>query len=90
MGEAALHQAHEIADRKLRRHRHEHMDIMRREHAPNDLDARLAANLPADAPDAQPDVALKHLVSILRRPDDVVAVIENQWLPVSYCMSGSR
>ena len=51
--------------------------MIRQQHATNDVDTSLAADLKADVSHPKPDIAGQRLVAILRRPDNVVAVIEN-------------
>ena len=54
VGRSALHLADQIADGQFRRHRHEHVDVIARQHALDDLDAILSTDLPDDLPDTQP------------------------------------
>ena len=53
------------------------MDMVARQHAPDDLDAVLSANLTANVTHPQLNVALQHLVAILGRPNEVVTMVEN-------------
>ena len=61
-----LHPSYQITDRQFRRHRHEHVDVVARQHAPDNVDTLLFADFPADVTHAQPNVARQHLVAILR------------------------
>ncbi len=83
VGRPSLHQAHQVAYGQFRRHRYEHVDVVAGQDAPQDIDAILAANLPDDVAHTQPDIALKHFVTVFGRPDEVIAVIENAMLPGS-------
>ena len=51
------------------------MDMIRRQHASDDLDTVLRTNLTANIAHPQLDIASQHLVAILGRPNEVVAVI---------------
>ena len=75
VGRPALHQAHQIAERQLWRDRREHVDMIRRQHASDDLDTVLRTNLSENIAHPQLDIASQHLVAILGRPNEVVAVI---------------
>ena len=44
-----LHQPHQIADRLLRRDRYKHVDVVVRQHAFDDLNSVLSADLPTDS-----------------------------------------
>jgi len=77
---SALHEAHQVADRQLWRDRYEHVDVVARQHAFDDLDRVLCANLAANITDPQAQSALQHLEAVFRRPDDVIAVIVNAML----------
>lgn len=46
VGQAPLHQAHQVAQRQFRRDRHEHMHMVSRQHILNYFHTLLAANLP--------------------------------------------
>ena len=56
VGGAALHQPHQIAHRQFRRHGNEHVDMINRQHAADDVDALFAADLATNVPDPQPDI----------------------------------
>ena len=53
------------------------MDMVARQHAPDDLGAVLSANLTANVTHPQLSVALQHFVAILGRPNEVVTMVEN-------------
>lgn len=53
--------ADRIADGRFGRHRHEHVDMITRQNALDDLDALLGTDLPIDFSDVQSQVTLKHL-----------------------------
>ena len=77
MGRTALHLAHQIRDRELRRHRNEHVDVVARQHPAQDVDPVLGADLAADVTHPQAQRPLQHLVAVLGRPHDMVAMVEN-------------
>jgi len=83
VGRAALHQTHQVTDGQLWRDRHEHVDMVARQHSSDDLDAVLSTDLAADVTNPQLNVALQHLVAILGRPNDapLVTLLRNA-LPV--------
>lgn len=58
---SALHQAYQIADRQLRRHRHEQVDMVGRHHVTDDVDAPLSTDLTADGAHRQTKVTRQHL-----------------------------
>ena len=73
----ALDPAHEIAHRQLWRDRYEHMHMVTRYNALEDLYAILCANLADDLPHAQLHLTAEKLVAIFRRPDQMIAMVEN-------------
>ena len=74
---AALEAAHEVAERKLRRHRDEQMHVIAREHAFDDGHAELGAHLADDLAHPQAQFAAQDGVALLGRAHDVIAVIED-------------
>ena len=54
-----------IADRKFRRNRHEHMNMIGGKHAADDVDTILAANLATGVRNPQAEIALQRFVAIL-------------------------
>ena len=70
--------AHEVADRDIWRNLDEHVDVILRQGAVDDRHAHLLAHLPDDLAHPQADIANQHLVAILRRPDDVVAMMKSR------------
>ncbi len=74
---SALHPANNIANPKMRRDRHEHMHMIRRQDALDDGHAELGADLADDLADTQAHFACQNLEAILGDPDDVVAMIKN-------------
>ena len=74
VGRPAFHQPHQIADRQFRRDGYEHMDVIAREHAFDDIDAVLRTDLATDVADAQ--LTFENFEAVLRRPDEVVSVIK--------------
>jgi hypothetical protein len=77
VGRTAFHLSHQITHRQLWRHRHEHVDMIARQHASDNVNVIFRADLPDDVSHAQPDIAEQNFVTILRRPDQVIAVVEN-------------
>lgn len=78
VGRAAFGALHQIADGDMGRHRDEHVDVIARQHALDDLHAHFTADLPDDVPHPLAQLALQHLVAILGDPDDVIAVVKNR------------
>lgn len=56
------------------------MHVITRQHALDDLDAILRANLTANIANSQFDITPKHLVAILGRPNEVIAVVVDAML----------
>jgi hypothetical protein len=50
-------------------------DMIARQGAADDRRAHLVADLPDDLPHLEPNLALKHLVPIFRRPDEILAMM---------------
>ena len=67
---AALHLAHQVRNRQLRRHQYEHVDVVTRRHPAQDVDPVLAANLVANVAHSEGQIAGQHLVGVFGRPDD--------------------
>ena len=55
----------------------EHVDMVPRERTINDGDVHFGTHLPDDVAHPDPDPALEHLVAVLWRPDEVVAMVKN-------------
>lgn len=53
------------------------MDVIARQHPAQDVDLVLPADLTANVADTQAQRPGQDLLTVLRRPDDMVAVIEN-------------
>lgn len=53
------------------------MDMIRRQHPAYDLDAFLTAHLAADVAHAKADIAGQYFVSVLGRPHEMIAMVEN-------------
>ena len=66
-----------LRQRQLRPHRDEHMHVIPRQHALNDLDPDLGASMTDDVADSLSHRALQHLVRVFRRPNDLGAVIKS-------------
>ena len=75
---ASLGPADEVADRDVWRDFDEHVDVITCEGTVDDRHAHLLAHLPDDLAHPQADIANQHLVAILRRPDDVVAMMKSR------------
>ena len=56
----------------------EHMDMVPRQRPADDGHAHLGADLPDDVPHPRADLAMKHLVAILRCPDDMIAMMKKR------------
>ena len=67
----------------MRRDFHQHLDMLPRQHAGDDLDAEFLAHLPDNRSYPLPQRAFQHLVGILRDPDDGVAMVKNRVTPAS-------
>ena len=78
---APLGHAHEVADPDVRRDFDEHVDVITRQRSADDGHAHLGANLPDDVAHPRADFAVKHLVTILGCPDDVIAVVKKRVTP---------
>ncbi len=72
----ALHPAHQIGNRELLRHRHEHVDVVAVQDPAQDVDLVLAANLAADVTHPQAHLTGQHLEPVLCRPDEMVSMVE--------------
>ena len=68
----------EVADRDMRRYLDEHMDVIARQSAVDDGYAHLLADLPDDLAHPQTHITDEHLVPVLRRPDEVVAMMKSR------------
>lgn len=53
------------------------MDVVGGQHPTDNVDTFLCADLSADVAHPKANIAGQHLVTILCRPDDVVAMVEN-------------
>jgi len=53
------------------------VDVIVRQYATDNINAILGANLAANITNPQLNVASQHFVAILRRPDEVVTMVEN-------------
>lgn len=62
----------------MRRDLHEYMDVIARQGAVDDRHTHLGAHLPDDLAHPEPHLALEHLEPVLRRPDDVIAVMKSR------------
>lgn len=63
--------------RALAAHRHEHVDVIARQHSAQDVDLVLPADLTENVADTQAQRPGQDLVAVLSRPDDMIAVIVN-------------
>jgi hypothetical protein len=77
VGRPSLHEPHQVTDRQFWRDGYKHVDMVARQHAPDNLDAVLSANLTANVTHSQLNVALQHFIAILGRPNEVVTMVEN-------------
>lgn len=75
-GRASFGPAHEVRNRDVRRDFDEHVDVVPRQCAVDDGHAHLVADLPDDLADPQAHITDQHFVPILRRPDEMVAMVE--------------
>ena len=57
----ALHLAHQVRNRQLRRHQYEHVDVVARQHPAQDVDLVLLAHLPTDVAHTQAHPTGQHL-----------------------------
>ena len=64
LGRASFHQPHQIAHRQLGRLRHKHVDVIRGQQATDNVARLLTANLAANGPHPELDIALQYLVGI--------------------------
>ena len=80
VGRPAFHQPHQIVDRQFRWDGHECVDMICRQHALDDLDAVLRANLSTNIADPQGQQAAQYLEPVFRRPDQVVSMVVNAML----------
>ncbi len=85
---APLHPLHHLRDRTLRRDRDQQMDMVARQHALDDRHAQFGAGLADDIPDAPPQIAFEDLVSVFRRPDDVIPMVEYRVCACVVCGHG--
>ena len=53
------------------------MNMIGGQHTSDNIDALLAADVTANVPDAQPDVAPQDLEAVLGGPDDVIPVVKD-------------
>ena len=74
---APFHFTHEVADRKLRRDRDKHVDVITRHNTTDNRNAIFRANPADDLANPTLDVATKHLETVLRRPHHMIAMVEN-------------
>ena len=75
---APLGHAHEVADPDVGRDFDEHVDMIARQRPADDGHAHLGADLPDDVAHPRADLAVKHLVTVLGRPDDVIAMVKKR------------
>ncbi len=75
-GRAPFCAADEVADRNVRRDFDEDMDVVARQGAIDDRHAHLVADLTDDLAHPEPHFAMEHFEPILRRPDQMVAMVK--------------
>lgn len=75
VGRTPLHPAHQIGNRELRRHRHEHMDMVARKNTAQDFDIVLPTHLPTDVSHAQAHRTPQYLEPVLGGPDEMIPVV---------------
>ena len=79
---APLGFTHELADPDVGQNFDEHVDMIPRQHPADDGHAHLGANLPDDVAHPRADLPVQHLVAILGRPGDMIAMVKSVSLPV--------
>ena len=77
---APFHQPPKVAHRQFRWHRHEHMHMVARQDAAENIDVVFAADLPDDVAHPQPDIAKQHFVTRLRRSHQMIPRIKDATL----------
>src|SRR5690606_8166448 len=75
---APLGPAHEVADRDVRRDFDEHVNVVARQGTVDDGHAHFSANLLDDLTHSEADLAMQHLEPVLRRPDEMVAMMKSR------------
>jgi len=73
---ASLCPAHKVADRNVGRDLDEHMHMITRQSAVDDLHAQLAANLPDDLSHPQTHFTMQHLETVFWCPDNVITMMK--------------
>lgn len=68
--------ANEVGNRHVRRYLHEHVHMIFRQSTVDDRHAHLGADLPDDLSDPEAHIADQHLVPILGRPNEMIAMME--------------
>jgi len=75
-GRASLCPADEVADRDVRRDFDEHVNVILRQRAVDDGHTHLSADLPDNLADPETHIADQHFEPVLRRPDEMVAMVK--------------
>ena len=73
---SSLGPAHEVADRYVGRDLDEHVHVITRQSPVDDGHAHLIADLLDDFTHTQTHLAVQHPIPILRRPDEMIAVMK--------------
>ncbi len=84
VGRPPLHQPNQVAHRELRWDRHKHVDMINRQHAPDNINATFVTDLSDDVAHAQSNITQQNLVAILGRPDEMIAMVVNAVLAGGY------
>jgi len=85
-GRAPFDPAHDLRGRPLRWGRHQNVHMVFADDPTEDLDLQHLARLPHQFTQAQRDIALEHVLAVLRHEDDVVfdPVFRMRSLPVAH------
>jgi len=79
-GRTPFDPAHNVAQRVLRWHRDEHVDVIFRQNALDDLYAEFSAGLANDLTHPAAKLATQNVIAILGRPTNVIAVTLGRWI----------
>jgi hypothetical protein len=77
-GRPPLGTAHEVTDRDVRRDFDEHMDVVARQRTIDDGHTHFIADLSDDLAHPEAHIADEHLVPVLRRPNEMVAMMKSR------------
>ncbi len=74
---SAFHEPNQVTHCKFGWNRDEHMNMICRQYPADDIDALLMTDLTADVADTQSDITNQYFVAVLRRPHQMIAMVEN-------------